>query len=64
MNASTTPDTVASVEAHRDATRTPPWAHYAAARVYRWGLGRELTRSEYLAAIADVMARPASGEPR
>lgn len=63
MNASA-PDPVASVEAHRDATRTPPWAHAAAARVRRWGLGREITRADYLKAIAEVKARPASGEPR
>ena len=35
----------------------------AAARAERWGLGREITRAAYLAAIDNVCNRPAGGSP-
>lgn len=58
------PKAVAPVEAHRDRTRTPAWAHAAAARLHGWGLGRVLPADDYKAAIEAVMDRAARGEPR
>lgn len=58
------PNAVAPVEAHRDRTRTPAWAHTAAARAHGWGLGRELPADDYEAAIKAVMGRAARGETR
>ena len=52
------PDPVASIEAHQLATGTAAWLHAAALRRERWGLGRELPRSVYLAAVTKAAAHP------
>lgn len=46
------------VEVHQRATNTPAWLHAATARRLRWGLGRELTRAAYLAAITETASHP------
>ena len=57
-----TPNTPAEpnepVESHQRATNTPAWLHAATARRLRWGLGRELTRTAYLAAITETASHP------
>lgn len=49
---------LAPIEDHQRDTATPAWLHAAALRLERWGLGRELTRTVYLDAIARAANHP------
>jgi hypothetical protein len=57
-NAPETPATLAPIEEHQRETGAPQWLHAAALRLERWGLGRELTRDAYLAAIERAANHP------
>jgi hypothetical protein len=48
----------ASIEDHQRETNTPAWLHAAALRLERWGLGREITRTDYLAALSRAANHP------
>ncbi len=57
-DADTTPEPLAPIEEHQRETATPPWLHAAALRLERWGLGREVTRAAYLAALERAANHP------
>lgn len=49
---------LAPIEEHQRENATPAWLHAAALRLERWGLGRELTRTQYLAALERAANHP------
>jgi hypothetical protein len=51
----------APIEQHQRDTATPEWLHKATVRRMRWGLGREVTRDQYTAAVDETRQHPCGG---